>query len=140
MFATHTPSESYKQIGVETGVMSASPHKLILMLFEGALMSLAVARESMEKNNIDAKGKAISKAIDILANGLKASLDMEKGGEISERLVALYDYMCDRLIYSNIHNDLAAIDEVRRLLQEIKVAWEEIARDPAVVSDSTRKE
>lgn len=132
-----SPSDSYKQVGVETGVMAASPHKLILMLFDGALLSLAVAREALVQKDVAAKGQAISKTIEIVTNGLKASLDFEQGGELSERLAALYDYMADRLLYANIHNDPAALDEVNRLLHELKSAWEEIARDPAVVSSST---
>jgi len=139
MFATrNTPSDTYKQVAVENGVLTASPHKLILMLFDGALLSLAVAREAMEKRDIAGKGQAISKAIDILCNGLKASLDFESGEDLSMRLAALYDYMNDRLLHANLRNDIAAIDEVRGLLQEIKSAWEEIAKDPAVVSGSTK--
>ncbi len=134
--ASPSPSDSYKQVGVETGVMSASPHKLILMLFDGALLSLAVARGAMEQKDIAAKGQAISKTIEILTNGLKASLDFEQGGELAERLAALYDYMADRLFFANVHNDAAALAEVQGLLLEIKTAWEEIARDPAVVSAS----
>lgn len=136
MFTT-SPSDTYKQVGVETGVMAASPHKLILMLFDGALLSLAIARDALEQKNIAEKGQAISKAIDILANGLKASLNFEQGAELSERLAALYDYMIDRLFYANLHNDIAALAEVQSLLVEIKSAWEEIAGDPAVVSSST---
>ncbi|MCX8087004.1 MAG: flagellar export chaperone FliS [Rhodocyclaceae bacterium] len=137
MFASATtPSDSYKQVGVETGVMAASPHKLILMLFEGALLSLSVAGEALAQKDVAAKGKAISKAIEILTNGLKASLDFEQGGELAERLAALYDYMTDRLLYANLHNDAAALAEVQGLLKEIKGAWEEIANDPAVVSAS----
>ncbi|MCX8018648.1 MAG: flagellar export chaperone FliS, partial [Rhodocyclaceae bacterium] len=90
MFASNpSPSDSYKQVGVETGVMAASPHQLILMLFDGALLSLSVAREAMAQKDIAAKGKAISKTIEILTNGLKASLDFEQGGELAERLAAL---------------------------------------------------
>lgn len=140
MFNSNTsPSDSYKSVGVETGVMSASPHKLILMLFDGALMSLAIAKDAMQQKKIAEKGQAISKTIDILTNGLKASLDFSQGEELALRLAALYDYMCDRLLYANLKNDPIAIQEVRSLLEEIKNAWEEIADDPAVVSPSTRQ-
>lgn len=134
--SSSSPSDSYKQVGVETGVMAASPHKLILMLFDGVLLSLAVAREALVQKDVAAKGRAISKAIEILTNGLKASLNFEQGGELAERLAALYDYMTDRLLHANLHNDAAALVEVQELLVEIKKAWEEIANDPAVVSSS----
>ncbi len=138
MFAsTHTPSDAYKQV-VENGVLTASPHKLILLLFDGALLSIAVAREAMEQRDIAGKGQAISKVIDILTNGLKASLDFQSGEELATRLASLYDYMSDRLLHANLRNDLAALDEVRELRLELKGAWEEIAKDPAVVSASRK--
>jgi flagellar protein FliS len=140
MFATArmTPSQAYNKVGVETGVMDASPHRLILMLFEGALMSLGTAKHAMQGKDIAAKGRAISKAIDIIVNGLKASLDFEAGADLAVKLAALYDYMTERLLFANLRNDAAALDEVGRLLQELKGAWEEIARDPAVVSASRK--
>lgn len=119
-------ASAYSKVGVETGVSTASPHKLILMLFDGALMAIAIARSAMENNQIALKGEKISHAINIIANGLKVSLDFERGGEIAERLVSLYDYMIDRLLAANLHNDLGALDEVAALLREIKGAWEGI--------------
>lgn len=139
MFTTsRTPSQTYSKIGVETGVIGSNPHNLILMLFDGALLSIGVAKQAMRDGKIAEKGQAISKAIDIVSNGLKACLDFEAGADLSPKLAALYDYMNDRLLHANLHNDQAALDEVSRLLHEIKGAWEEIARDPAFVSDSRK--
>lgn len=135
MFAS-SPSQAYAKVGVETGVMAANPHKLILMLFDGALVSIATATGAMKAGQIAEKGQAVSKAIDIVANGLKASLDFETGGELAPRLAALYDYICDRLLFANLRNDPAALSEAASLLRELKGAWEEIAGDPAVVSSS----
>ncbi len=132
--ATKNFAQNYATVGVETGVAAASPHKLILMLFDGAILALSSATTYMAQNNINEKGKSISKAIDIITNGLRASLDLEVGGELAERLYALYDYMSARLLHANLHNDPAAIEEVSRLLGELKAAWAEIADDPAVVS------
>ena len=134
MFTAKNPSAAYTQVGVETGIAEATPHKLILMLFDGAMVALASARRHMEEKDIAQKGKGISKAIDIIVNGLRASLDLQVGGELAERLYALYDYMAERLVHANLHNDLAAIEEVSHLLGELRSAWEEIAADPAVVS------
>lgn len=128
------PTAAYTAIGLETGVPNADPHKLVLMLFEGALVSVAGARNHMQQQNIAEKGMAVSKAIDIIANGLKASVDAKAGGDLAEKLGALYDYMANRLLYANLHNNVAALDEVFGLLSEIKSAWEEIAGDPAVAS------
>ena len=138
MFANTSPSQAYANIGVETGVMAANPHKLILMLYEGALQSVAVAKQAMLDGRTATKGEATSKAMEIIDNGLRASLDLEGGAEIAQRLAALYNYMCERLLHANLRDDPAALDEVRELLLELKGAWEEIAKDPAVVSDSRK--
>lgn len=135
MFASSTrPTDAYSKVGLETGVDIANPHRLILMLLDGAILSLGSATQAMKEKNIPEKGKLISVAIDIISGGLQASVDVQAGGELSERLVALYDYMCQRLLYANLKNDLAAIEEVSGLLGEIRSAWQEIATDPAVVS------
>jgi flagellar secretion chaperone FliS len=117
---------AYTNVGIETGVEAADPHKLILMLYEGALLALVEAKRSMTQNDIAAKGKALSKAIMIIEHGLKASLDVNAGGELGERLGALYDYMAERLLQANLHNRAELIDEVSRLLTELRGAWEQI--------------
>lgn len=125
-------AQSYAKVGIETGVTAADPHRLILMLFEGALLAIARSGSAMQQKRIAEKGQAISHAIDIIANGLKASLNFSGGDELAGRLAALYDYMCDRLLQANLRNDPAALNEVGRLLAELKSAWEDIAKDPAV--------
>lgn len=129
-----SPTDAYSKVGLETGVDIANPHRLILMLLDGAILSLGSAAQAMREKQVAEKGKLISGAIDIISGGLQASVDVQAGGELSERLIALYDYMCQRLLYANLHNDPAAIEEVSGLLGEIRSAWEEIANDPAVVS------
>jgi flagellar protein FliS len=90
----------------------------------------------MEQKKVAEKGQIISHAIDIIANGLKASLNFAAGDELANRLAALYDYMCNRLLHANLNNDPVALNEVGRLLAELRSAWAEIAQDPAVVSAS----
>jgi flagellar protein FliS len=114
---------AYANVGLETGIASASPHKLIVMLYDGALVALLSAKTNIAANNIAAKGTAISKAITIIDNGLRASLDKEAGGEIAANLDALYDYMSRRLLHANLKNDVPAIDEVHRLLSDLREAW-----------------
>ncbi|MDQ5878372.1 MAG: flagellar secretion chaperone FliS [Pseudomonadota bacterium] len=122
----HNPLKAYQAVGLDATVATASPHKLILMLFEGAKQALVIAKTGMEEKDIPKKGMAISKAIDIILNGLRVSLNMEEGGDLSQDLYALYDYMARRLLHANLHNDLAALDEVSHLLGEIHSAWIEI--------------
>ena len=79
-------SKAYQQVSLETSVNQASPHQLIVLLFDGALNAIKLAKLYIEKGNIAGKGTAISKAINIIDNGLKSCLDMEKGGEIAANL------------------------------------------------------
>ena len=122
--------DAYAQVGVETGVASADPHKLILMLFDGALAAVAAARLAMNRAEIPAKVTAITKAIAIIDGGLKASLDTKAGGELADRLAGLYDYMLRQLLLANLHNESTMLDEVGRLLNELRGAWAQIGRSP----------
>lgn len=123
------PADSYAKVGVEVAVETADPHQLILILFDGALAAIALARIQMENGQIPEKGASISKAINLITNGLKASLNMESGGELSARLAVLYDYMAQRLIAANLKNSVAALDEVRDLLQGLREAWAEVPKN-----------
>jgi flagellar protein FliS len=111
--------------------MSASPHQLIVMLFDGALASIRAARIQMQGGNIPEKGKAISKALDIVNNGLAAALDPERGGEIAERLGSLYDYIARLLLAANLHNDEKSLSEAEALLEDVAAAWREIGAQTA---------
>jgi flagellar protein FliS len=119
-------ASAYANVGVETGVMAASPHKLIVMLFDGAVAAVGSALVHMQAGSIPEKGKAISKAIQIIENGLRASLDRKAGGQIGENLDALYEYMQHRLLLANLQNDPAILEEVQRLLNELREAWNAI--------------
>jgi len=121
-----SPLAAYKKIETDIAVETASPYQLILMLFDGALTAITIAKTELEAGRIEAKGLSISKAIDIIANGLKVSLEMESGGEIAQNLAALYDYMVRRLVQANLKNQVAALDEVSSLLGDIRSAWAEI--------------
>lgn len=131
-------ANAYATVGVETDVASASPHKLIVMLFDGALMSILLAQQFMKAGNIPAKGKSISKAIMIIDSGLRASLDKKVGGAIAESLDALYEYMSNRLLIANLKNQPELLQEVHDLLMELKTAWdaigEQVATAPAPVA------
>jgi len=117
---------AYARVGVESGVMSASPHQLITMLFDGVAAALGTARLHMRKGNASVKGESVSKAPDIINNGLLAALDRERGGELSERLGWLYQYISRQLLVANLHNDEARLDEAARLLDDIGSAWRQI--------------
>lgn len=117
--------KSYNQVAVQSNTTYASPHRLIQMLLEGALEKIAIAKGHMARGQVAGKGEHIGWAMSIVG-GLRASLDMEAGGDIAQNLNALYDYMERRLLHANLKNDAAALDEVTGLLREVKTAWDAI--------------
>lgn len=121
-----TAINAYNKVGTESSVMGANPHKLISMLFHGALLAIANAKNRMLRKETAAKGKSISKAIAIIGEGLNASLNKSAGGELAQNLSSLYDYMVMRLVDANLKNDITALDEVARLLTELTEAWDSI--------------
>jgi len=117
--------KQYQQVSVHSGIMDASPHRLVQMLMEGALEKIALAKGNMANREIASKGENISKAIAIIG-GLQSSLNKEAGGEIAENLGNLYDYMSHRLVIANLRNDESILDEVASLMVEIKTGWDGI--------------
>jgi len=117
--------KQYQQVSVHSGIMDASPHRLVQMLMEGALEKIALAKGNMANREIASKGENISKAIAIIG-GLQSSLNKEAGGEIAENLGNLYDYMSHRLVIANLRNDESILDEIAGLLVEIKMGWDGI--------------
>jgi len=121
---SRTAMNAYRSVGVESLVGSASPQRLVLMLFDGARAAVAAASAHMQSRDIAAKCKAISQAIAIIDGGLKVSLDLNVGGELARNLHDLYVYMTQRLLYANLKNDPAALAEVAKLLEQLGSAWE----------------
>jgi len=113
----------YQQVSVHSGLMDASPHRLVQMLMEGALEKIALAKGYMINNEIANKGENIGKAIAIVG-GLQGSLNHDSGGEISANLNSLYDYMSTRLVIGNLRNDASILDEVTGLMVDIKMGWD----------------
>jgi len=124
------PIAAYQQVGIESDVRGADPHRLIILLFDGAESALAKAQGQILENDYEGKSHSLNKAIEIILDGLSASLDMEQGGELAQNLRALYGYMASRLIHANIHVDPEAVAEVQKLLGEISDAWKQIGPTP----------
>lgn len=118
-------ANAYAKVGLETGVIASNPHQLIVMLFEGALVAARAGLAHMAAGETEKKGLSISKAINIIDNGLRASLD-RKAGEVAQNLDSLYEYMSRRLIEANLKNDRVMLDEVIVLLADLKGAWDAI--------------
>jgi flagellar protein FliS len=115
---------AYRSMGVESIIESASPKRLVQMLFEGARTAIASAALHLQRREVAAKCEAISKAIAIIDGGLKASLDLNGGGELAKNLSDLYAYMTQRLLHANLKNDPEALAEVAKLLEQLGSAWE----------------
>jgi flagellar protein FliS len=125
-------AQAYAKVGLDTGVIAASPHQLIVMLFDGAITALNNAQRMTETGDIEAKGLAISKAIMIIDSGLHAALDRKAGGEIASNLGSLYSYMSHRLLLANLHSDAAMLQEVLQLLTDLRAAWTAIENPQSV--------
>ena len=116
---------SYGEVSVQAGTAYADSVQLIQMLFDGLIDSLAAAEGQIERKEIQAKGESLSRAMRIVL-GLQGSLDLEKGGEIAANLADLYDYCTRRLMHANLKNDVEAVQEVKRLISEIRGAWSQV--------------
>jgi flagellar secretion chaperone FliS len=120
-------AQMYSQVGVETSVQGASPHKLVAMLFEGYFESLVLAKAAMAAHRTEQKGREIGRAVRIVEEGLKASLNLGAGGALASDLSELYAYVTLRLTQANLKNDSAALDECRALMKPLHDAWTSIA-------------
>jgi len=136
MFASHSVAGAttnrrmfagtYQQVGVESQLATATPHQLVAMLFDGFMEALAQGRGAMRQGDPAAKGLAIGRAVRIIEEGLRASLDMTGGGTLSQDLAELYTYVTMRLTLGNLRNDEEALAECQRLIQPLQDAWRSI--------------
>jgi len=125
---TSAAIKTYANVEIESKAHSSDPHKLILMLYQGALLSITSAKKQMANKDFAAKGNSINQAISIISEGLSASLDMKAGGPLAQNLCDLYSYMVQRLLLASVKNDPAMLDEVSTLLIDLRGAWESIGQ------------
>lgn len=125
-------SKQYSSVNAQTGIVDADPHRLIQMLFAGALEQIAVAKGCIQRDDIAGKGTAIGKAIGIV-DGLQGSVnhDIESEG-LTDNLSALYDFVNRKLSDANVHSDASALDDAAKVLKELQAGWNEIR--PAVLA------
>jgi flagellar protein FliS len=125
------PNKAGYQAYTRNKYETASPHKLILMLYEGALQYGSKAKEAIQNANIIEANRAIQKVQEIIGE-LLSSLDLKQGGEIAKNLHSLYMYMIDLLIKANTKKDVAPLEEMMQILGEIKSAWEQIGKEVSI--------
>jgi len=119
-------ANAYVNVGLETGVVAANPHQLIIMLYEGAELSVRMAIRHMNEGDLVKKSAAITKASTIILEGLRTALDTRQGGKLAMQLDALYDYMGKRLMLAHLNNQTEPLEEVLGLLRELHDAWKQI--------------
>ena len=145
MFASAVPSRkassasagAYHTVGVETGVAAASPHQLVTMLFDGFNSAIAEARSALAQGHVEAKCKALIRALRIVDEGVKAPLDTA-GGALTDNLSSLYGYVVLRLTQANLNNDVAALDECMKLMEPVRSAWLAIGPAAANAADAAQ--
>ncbi len=127
MFATHrSHAYTYNAVQMETGVAGADPHRLVELLLEGALSAIAEAYSAIERGDMPAKGRAISRAVGIVDEGLRGSLDLKVGGAVAVTLNDLYGCVLLRLTQANLKSDRAILRECADLLNPLHDAWRRI--------------
>ena len=123
---SRSAAHAYANVGLETGVVAASPHQLIIMLYEGAELAVRMAIKHLNEGDLTRKSASITKASTIVLDGLRAALDPQQGGDIALQLDALYDYMNKRLMLAHVNNQTAPLEEVLGLLRDLHEAWQQI--------------
>ena len=119
-------ANAYANVGLESGVIAASPHQLIVLLYEGAELAVRMAIRHIQDGDLQKKSAAITKASTIIMDGLRAALDPQQGGDLAVQLDALYDYMIKRIMLAHLNNQIAPLEEVLGLLRELHGAWQQI--------------
>lgn len=128
--------QSYRKVSLESEIAVASPHRIIQMMFEGALQRIAQGKYAIQQDNYAQKGESLGKAISIIA-GLNGSLNMDAEGEVASNLNALYDFMLVKLSEANMNNDVQALDDVTGILTTIKEGWDAIPEDKHQLTSAT---
>ena len=118
----------YGQMKNDTQTMYASPHQLVLMLFDGAIEAMSMTIGAIQHKNIELRSKQSTRAIAII-NGMRECLDMESGGELADNLYSLYQYMAQELFRAGIKNDVETIQGIQNMLKDIRDSWEKIPLD-----------
>ena len=118
----------YGKIKDDTQTMYASPHQLMLMLFDGALEAMSLTIAAIQNKNFELRSKQNTRSITII-NGMRECLDMETGGELADNLYSLYQYMTQELFRASFKNDVDTIQNIQTMLKDIRGSWEKIPLD-----------
>ena len=118
----------YGQIKNDTQTTYASPHQLMLMLFDGAIEAMSLTIGAIQNDKLEVRSKQNTRSITII-NGMRECLDMETGGELADNLYSLYQYMTKELFRASFKNDIDTIQNIQTMLKDIRGSWEKIPLD-----------
>ena len=130
-------AKAYSKLGLETDVLHADPHRLVLILFDGALLAIQRAKGHLADRRVPEKCQAISQAIRIVDSGLCSSVNASVAPEFGKRLIGLYKYVIMRLLQGNMRNDIKALNEAAHLLSGLRAAWTKIGPSSPIAAGST---
>ena len=122
-------SNPYQAYG-EGNILSGDPAALVVALYEGAIEAVSQAKDCLENGDIAGRGKAITKAMNIVTE-LMACLDHRSGGELSNNLQRLYQYIHKRLFDAHARKQREPLDEVGNLLTTLLDGWKTVAAEKA---------
>ena len=118
----------YGQIKNDAQTTYASPHQLVLMLFDGAIEAMSMTIGAIQQKNIELRGKQNTRSIAII-NGMRDLLDMNSDSELADNLYSLYQYMAQELFRAGFKNDAETIQGIQTMLKDIRESWEKIPLD-----------
>ncbi|ENN7014062.1 flagellar export chaperone FliS [Enterobacter ludwigii] len=124
---TKTGNSAYTAVSLDSQIVGATPHQLIVLLYDGAINAMKRAEIYFQSGNIARRGEMISRAINIIDNGLRAGLDHEKGGKIAEELESLYEYISRTLLEANLNKSGEKLPHLIALMTEMQETWQAIA-------------
>ena len=115
----------YGQIKNDSQTTYASPHQLMLMLFDGAIEAMSMTIGAIQHNKFELRSKQSTRSISII-NGMRECLDMEAGGDLANNLYSLYSYMAKELFKASFKNDADTVQNIQTMLKDIRESWEKI--------------
>ena len=123
---TNNGYNAYTAVSLDSQIAGATPHQLIVLLYDGAINAMRRAEIYFQSGNIARRGEMISRAINIIDNGLRAGLDHEKGGQIAAELESLYQYISRTLLEANLNKSGENLPHLISLMTEMQETWQAI--------------
>jgi flagellar protein FliS len=128
---SQNPFDSY----LESQIYSASPVRLVTILYRAALDSLDAAKQHLASGDIRKRVEATTRASNVVAE-LTQSLNLDRGGEIARNLLHLYDYLLFRIHQANMNSDLGAYEECIQLLSTLLEGWQSVGESSEPAPDA----